>query len=205
MFVVGRGNKDVQSGRDCWVLPRTDPKSHWYFVFYKGIIPEKAIKLAVNDYAREYWGRRLNIHPDELPLSYGMLSGATAGFCQVIATNPMEIVKIQLQLAGLQGNSLSASNVVKEMGIKGLYRGTTATLARDVPFSIVFFSLVSLFKQLGTPKDQPTPFSTIFASGISAGAIASALVTPMDVVKTRLQVMQKEGIVVYKGQLDCYK
>jgi len=30
-----------------------------------------------------------NQHPDELDLRYGMMAGATAGFCQVIATNPM--------------------------------------------------------------------------------------------------------------------
>jgi hypothetical protein len=60
------------------------------FGFYKGInpnlvgiIPEKAIKLAVNDLTREFLGRKLKIDHEVLPLRYGMLAGATAGFCQV--------------------------------------------------------------------------------------------------------------------------
>ncbi|KAI8898778.1 mitochondrial carrier domain-containing protein [Globomyces pollinis-pini] len=169
-----------------------------------GIIPEKAIKLAVNDLAREYWAKQLSVHPDHLPIQYGMLAGATAGICQVIATNPMEIVKIQLQVSN--NRKINTTELIKSMGIKGLYRGTTATLARDVPFSIIFFSFVSMFKDLGTEKGQTKPkFSTIFGSGVLAGAIAAAVVTPMDVVKTKLQVLPTDGVSLYSGQLDCYR
>lgn len=124
-----------------------------------GIIPEKAIKLAVNDYARERCAALLDMeNPDNIPLMYGMLSGATAGLCQVIATNPMEIVKIQLQLqgsrAGAAVSKVSALELVKQLGLKGLYKGSTATLARDVPFSLIFFSLVSALKNAGTSAGQ---------------------------------------------------
>eukprot|EP00842_Homolaphlyctis_polyrhiza_P003907 jgi/Hompol1/4517/HPOL_003688-RA len=175
-----------------------------------GIIPEKAIKLAVNDYAREYWGRKTNTHPDHIPLQYGVISGATAGFCQVIATNPMEIVKIQLQLAGASSASsttpkLTAGDVVRQLGLRGLYRGTAATLARDVPFSFLFFPMTAVLKSFFTPTGQKdVPFAVVFGSGIVSGAVAAAAVTPMDVVKTRLQVIPKPGDKVYTGMINCY-
>jgi hypothetical protein len=147
--------------------------------------------------------------PDNLPVVYGMLAGATAGLFQVIATNPMEITKIQLQLASSRIDSASkpqgALQVVQKLGMKGLYKGTFATFARDVPFSLVFFSLQAFLKERGTKAGQKTPLSTVFGSGIIAGAFGAALVTPMDVVKTRLQVIPQPGDRIYKGQLDCYK
>jgi len=66
-----------------------------------GVIPEKAIKLAVNDYLRERLQesepKNANGTPKTLPLGKQILAGAGAGLCQVIATNPVEIVKIRLQ------------------------------------------------------------------------------------------------------------
>lgn len=66
--------------------------------------------------------------PDRLSIGKGMIAGATAGTCQVIATNPMEIVKIRMQLGQ------SAAQVMRDLGVGGLYKGTAATLCRDVPF-----------------------------------------------------------------------
>jgi Mitochondrial carrier protein len=134
----------------------------------------------------------------------------TAGLCQVVATNPMEIVKIQLQLAGARlapGEARpTAMDVVRKLGLKGMYKGTAATLARDVPFSFIFFPLVAAVKGLATPlADGTAPFYAVFGSGVVAGAVAAAAVTPMDVVKTRLQVIPKPGDRVYSGMLDCYR
>ncbi|KAG0091317.1 hypothetical protein BGZ93_002920 [Podila epicladia] len=175
-----------------------------------GITPEKAIKLAVNDFAREYWAEKTNVSEEKLAIQYGMLAGATAGFCQVIATNPMEIVKIQMQVAGSQKlepgeKRPTAMGIVRNLGLRGLYRGTPATLMRDVPFSIMFFPLNSFLKLQGADENGKIPFSTIFGAGIVAGVVAASAVTPADVIKTRLQVARKPGDPTYKGIADCFQ
>lgn len=61
------------------------------------ITPEKAIKLAANDFFRHHLGDGKG---GQLPLHREMLAGGSAGFCQIIITTPMELLKIQLQDAG---------------------------------------------------------------------------------------------------------
>ena len=41
---------------------------------------------------------------------------------QVTFTNPIEIVKIRLQVAGEMGGRASALNVMKDLGFFGLYK-----------------------------------------------------------------------------------
>lgn len=120
-----------------------------------------------------------------------MLAGALAGTTQVIATNPMETVKIQMQMATASFRQASIAtlqqvpttfSVVKELGLKGLYRGSFATLSRDVPFSMIFFQLFALFKEKsGANRHESSHhFPLIFGSGIAAGALSAFLVTPID-------------------------
>ncbi|KAF9206174.1 hypothetical protein BGZ49_002879 [Haplosporangium sp. Z 27] len=175
-----------------------------------GITPEKAIKLAVNDFSREYWAEHTHVTEDKLAIQYGMLSGATAGLCQVIATNPMEIVKIQMQVAGAQKlapgeHRPSAMEIVRSLGLRGLYRGTPATLLRDVPFSIIFFPLNSYLKLQGADSDGKASFSVVLGAGLAAGVVAASAVTPADVIKTRLQVATKPGEPVFRGIADCFQ
>ena len=76
-----------------------------------GISPEKSIKLAVNDYIRDYYSQKYKIDQGELPLKFGIIAGSTAGFCQVIVTNPMEMTKIQMQMT-----NKSTMQVVSDLG-----------------------------------------------------------------------------------------
>lgn len=54
-----------------------------------------------------------------------------AGGSQVIFTNPLEIVKIRLQIAGevAGGAKIRAWSVVKELGLMGLYKGSLRRVA----------------------------------------------------------------------------
>jgi len=54
-----------------------------------------------------------------------------------------------LQTAGIEGTRLTAMEAVQELGLKGLYRGAPATLARDIPFSVCFFSSYGWLKVRG--------------------------------------------------------
>ena len=120
----------------------------------------------------------------------GLGIGAMAGLCQCVATNPMEIVKIRLQTAALNGETVTMGETVKEMGLKGLYRGAPSTLFRDIPFSAMFFCTYGVLKdEWATDKATGNvEFWKVLVAGMAAGMGAGWLSTPMDVVKTRIQV-----------------
>uniref|UniRef100_A0A915E5U2 Mitochondrial carrier protein n=1 Tax=Ditylenchus dipsaci TaxID=166011 RepID=A0A915E5U2_9BILA len=84
-----------------------------------GISPEKAIKLTVNDVVR----RQLTFD-GRISIPCEIISGACGGACQVIVTNPLEIVKIRLQVVGevLGRPKVSVFSVIRELGFLGLYR-----------------------------------------------------------------------------------
>jgi hypothetical protein len=143
--------------------------------------------IATNEILREF------LSPDEtkIQLWQEIVAGAGAGFCQVLATNPMEIVKIRLQTQNTLpvAQRTGAMGIVRELGIRGLYKGASACLLRDVPFSLVFFPLYSNIKKLLSDKDGNNSFGSILVSGAMAGSSAAAFTTPIDVTKTRLQVV----------------
>jgi len=154
-----------------------------------GIIPEKAIKLACADQFRD-WLR--DPHTGRVSLAAELVAGAGAGFCQVVVTTPMEIVKIRCQLTGA-----SMVSVVRELGLRGLYKGYVPTLTRDVWFSAIFFPLQAKMKESIIHRDDSSTQKTLksFLAGITAGAVASGLSTPVDVIKTRLQGGDPGGVL----------
>ncbi|CAH1775700.1 unnamed protein product [Owenia fusiformis] len=168
-----------------------------------GVAPEKAIKLTMNDLVRD----NLRGKDGELPLWAEMVAGGTAGGSQVVFTNPLEIVKIRLQVAGeiaSTAKSVSAISVIKELGFFGLYKGASACLLRDIPFSAIYFPSYAHGKKLLSDENGHNHPSTLFAAGVVAGIPAAGLTTPADVIKTRLQVAARAGQTTYSGIMDCF-
>lgn len=181
------------------------------------ITPEKAIKLAANDYFRHH----LTTKDGQLPITRQMAAGGLAGACQIVITTPMELLKIQMQDAGRVAAAAKAAGktvpkasatqiameLLKQKGIAGLYKGTGATALRDVSFSVVYFPLFATLNQLGPRKDDGSGdavFYVSFLSGCAAGSMAALAVNPFDVIKTRLQALKKaEGEMVFNGVADC--
>ncbi|XP_070535510.1 LOW QUALITY PROTEIN: electrogenic aspartate/glutamate antiporter SLC25A12, mitochondrial-like [Ptychodera flava] len=166
-----------------------------------GVAPEKAIKLTMNDFMRDH----LTPPNGEIPFWAECVAGGMAGGSQVMFTNPLEIVKIRLQVAGeiQSGPRVSALSVMRELGFLGLYKGARACFLRDIPFSAIYFSLYANAKLwLADENGVNSPLSLLTAATL-AGAPAASLTTPADVIKTRLQVVARAGQTTYHGVIDC--
>ncbi|XP_071466382.1 mitochondrial glutamate carrier 2 isoform X2 [Marmota flaviventris] len=226
--------KDMYKGMiDC--LMKT-ARAEGFLGMYRGaavnltlVTPEKAIKLAANDFFRQLLmkdGMQRNLKME-------MLAGCGAGMCQVVVTCPMEMLKIQLQDAGRlaaphqsstsapsssrsyttgsasthkrPSATLIAWELLRTQGLAGLYKGLGATLLRDIPFSIIYFPMFANLNKLGVHElTGKASFAHSFMSGCIAGSLAAVAVTPLDVLKTRIQTLKKGlGEDVYSGIMDC--
>ncbi|CAL8297392.1 unnamed protein product [Lota lota] len=167
-----------------------------------GVAPEKAIKLTVNDFVRGKTGQK----DGSVPLGAEILAGGCAGGSQVIFTNPVEIVKIRLQVAGeiTTGPRVSALSVIRELGFLGLYKGAKACFLRDIPFSAIYFPCYAHLKTYFSQEDGTIGPAKMLLAGALAGMPAASLVTPADVIKTRLQVAARAGQTTYNGLTDCF-
>lgn len=151
------------------------------------VMPEKALKLTLNTYFRKALGER----DGKLGAARAMLAGGMAGACQVVATNPMELLKIQGATMQDKFNKgqikemVGYGRLLRQLGPSGLYTGVAATLIRDVPFSMLYFWLYGA----GSNRFQAAGLSlgpASFAAGCVAGTVAAAVSTPLDVIKTRV-------------------
>jgi len=155
-----------------------------------GVVPEKSIKLFVHD--------------QSAPLLGEALSGALAGLCQVVATNPLEIVKVRLQLSS---NPDSPLGVLQRLGAASnplvLYTGAAACAARDSLFSAILFPVYASARTMLAEGDMHMTGALLsLTAGMLAAAPAAYLTTPADVVKTRLQEVRGERRLGDGRQLD---
>ena len=136
-----------------------------------GIAPEKGIKLGVNDLLQATSMSSLG----SFPLWAQIVSGGISGACQVIASSPLEVMKV-----GLQTSDMSIQEVwTKVGGASGLFRGAEACILRDVLFTAICFPLYSALVH----GDAALP---AFVAGAISGVVSSFAATPPDVIKTRI-------------------
>jgi len=139
---------------------------------------------------------------------------ATAGFLSAVPatliTAPVERAKVLLQVQGQGGSEQKYKGVLdvirhlyKEGGIRSIFRGTTATLARDGPGSAAYFSAYEVTKKALTPAGSSPAelhLGAVILAGGTAGVAMWTLAIPPDVVKSRIQ---SAPTGTYNGFLDC--
>ncbi|KAJ6604502.1 carnitine/acyl carnitine carrier [Mycena vulgaris] len=149
---------------------------------------------------------------------------AAAGFMSAVpatlVTAPVERAKVLLQVQGQGGSEHKYKGVLdvmkhlyKEGGMKSIFRGSGATLARDGPGSAAYFAAYEVTKKALTPAgSSPSELNlgAIILAGGTAGVAMWSLAIPPDasrptrkkhpVLKSRLQ---SAPTGTYSGMMDC--
>ncbi|KAJ2616398.1 carnitine transporter [Coemansia sp. RSA 1365] len=110
---------------------------------------------------------------------------------------PTERIKCMLQVASANGSGTvykgpadAALGIIRAGGIASLFKGTCATLLRDIPGSVAYFGAYEYIKKALTGNNAGegpiSPLAIVTAGGL-AGMATWTVAIPPDVLKSRLQ------------------
>uniref|UniRef100_A0A6I8NUT2 Solute carrier family 25 member 24 n=1 Tax=Ornithorhynchus anatinus TaxID=9258 RepID=A0A6I8NUT2_ORNAN len=135
-----------------------------------------------------------------------LLAGGVAGAVSRTGTAPLDRLKVMMQVHGSKSNQINIvsgfKQMVKEGGIRSLWRGNGVNVLKIAPETAVKFWAYEQYKKLLTKDGAKVGTVERFVSGSLAGATAQTFIYPMEVLKTRLAV-GKTG--QYSGMFDCAK
>ncbi|XP_049297837.1 solute carrier family 25 member 34-like [Anopheles funestus] len=157
-----------------------------------------SVRLGTYQTANDFGWTKSTQYPSLTPL-LSLLWGGCAGLVSATASCPFYVVKTQLQAvtAGSytarfqhhHSGTLSAfGNIYQQSGIRGLFRGYPASVARLVVGSAAEMASFSVCKEffLRYQVFQESIVLTALASSTVAGFFTSVLMSPCDVVTTRM-------------------
>ena len=154
-------------------------------------VPNTIIYFTTYEQLRYKLGTFYEKHDTMVALSSGALARTWA--CTIVS--PLELIRTKMQSQKMKFYQVqqALSVTLKSEGIIGLWKGYSATLLRDVPFSAIYWGIYESFR----PTEYN--FQQNFMAGAISGTIASTITLPMDVIKTRLQMDLGEKIVRGNG------
>ncbi|KAK0459849.1 mitochondrial carrier domain-containing protein [Desarmillaria tabescens] len=127
-------------------------------------------------------------------------AGGIAGACEALTCQPLDTIKVRMQLSKSgrapgtkpRGFFATGTYIVRRETPLALYKGLGAVLSGIVPKMAIRFASFEAYKGwLADKETGKTSLGNIFLAGLGAGTTeAVAVVTPMEVVKIRLQAQQ---------------
>eukprot|EP01098_Paradermamoeba_levis_P007529 TRINITY_DN3116_c0_g1_i1.p1 TRINITY_DN3116_c0_g1~~TRINITY_DN3116_c0_g1_i1.p1 ORF type:complete len:317 (-),score=105.13 TRINITY_DN3116_c0_g1_i1:143-1015(-) len=144
---------------------------------------------------------------EKLSMGQVIFAGGFSAIPTTAIMAPGERIKVILQTQGQAGEKAQFKgpvDVVKHLyrtgGMRSIFKGTVATLWRDVPGSMAWFGMYEYLKSIGGAYST-NPFYTLMAGGL-AGVSNWLISIPPDVIKSRFQ-SAPEG--KYSGLWDVMK
>lgn len=158
----------------------------------------------------------MDFWPEFLASSWGreFVAGGFGGIAGIISGYPLDTLRIRLQ----QPNSGSAFSILRRVmageGPAALYRGMGAPLA-SVTFqnAMVFqtYAILSRAFDSSASASDPPSYKGVVLGGVGTGAIQSIMLSPVELVKIRLQLQNvshanlREAAASHKGPVSVAK
>ncbi|GAB5368027.1 hypothetical protein AAMO2058_001282500 [Amorphochlora amoebiformis] len=140
----------------------------------------------------------------------GFLDGGLASCGAEVATMPLDVLKVRMQLQGQPGflaaNPITtAATMLREEGIFVFWRGTSPAILRQATYGTLRIGLYSRAKayigiEEGSAKADPL---RKMSAGVISGSAAAAICNPTDLIKVRMQSGIHRGQNRYRGILHA--
>lgn len=139
------------------------------------------------------------------------VSGMVAETVSCVLWVPIDVIKERMQIQKYRQQAVPSGEkqlvyyrngvdamrkIVRNEGILGFYRGYGATIMSFGPFSAFYFMFYEQFKGaamkvLQAKREKDLNFTVFVGCSCAAGALASFITNPLDLVKLRLQVQRQ--------------
>jgi len=199
-FFAAGGFRGIYNGLGSAVVGSA-PGAALFFVTYE------SVKSSFSNGSKGIQGNEVLVH------------GVAASLGEIAACAvrvPTEVVKQRVQAGQHVSSSEALRAILRMKGSRGwismwkeLYRGWSITVMREVPFTVIQFPLWEAMKRwavdrrthkepgsvgnvMGKENSQSATAMESAVFGSMSGAIAGALTTPLDVLKTRLMLAKEK-------------
>lgn len=193
---------------------------------YRGLFPASVGSVLSWAFYFHFFQRARNIISPYFrhPTAAHLLAGTVAGVITSVATNPIWVVKVRLQLQSERGRSLRPGarpysglsdglvTIIREEGVLGLYRGLSPSLWLVSHGALQFTlyemvksylqrrkessldSLVSFRNNANLGNEKAASVSDALIASTSSKLVASVTTYPLQVARTRMQERMADGV-----------
>jgi solute carrier family 25 carnitine/acylcarnitine transporter 20/29 len=181
-----------QQHKNAWTCFQNTIKSQGPMSLYKGSLSPfigfgicNAVVFSANGFFRRLLSSQ---EGTDLSLSKIIMAGGCSGAIVAVINCPFELVKVKLQTSNNAYKNVidCGISILKQQGIRGLYRGFPMTIARDIPSFASYFGMYEGVKRAFKASDIEGKWTLLVAGGI-AGIAAWLPGYPQDLVKSRIQ------------------
>ncbi|KAI8913930.1 mitochondrial carrier domain-containing protein [Powellomyces hirtus] len=196
-----------------------------------GVVPARAIYFATYSQGKHAYTKLNN--GQETPIVH-MFSAATAGIATATCTNPIWLIKTRMQLQSenpdlkthqrYKNSFQCLTRVLREEGIRGLYKGLSASFLGLAESTLQFVTyeylkktwverrkaarlemLTDEEKRNASLANSPADWLDTFAAAAVAKFGAAIITYPHEVLRTRLRQTPENGVTKYRGLVQSAK
>ncbi|GCE97479.1 Fe(2+) transporter [Zygosaccharomyces mellis] len=121
------------------------------------------------------------------------LSGTAATVAADFLMNPFDTIKQRMQLNTVTPMHRVAKGIYQREGLAAFYYSYPTTIVMNIPFAAMNFVIYESSTKIFNPGNVYNPLVHCLCGGIS-GAACAAITTPLDCIKTVLQVRGSESV-----------
>jgi len=117
-----------------------------------------------------------------------LLAGSMGGLASTLSGHPLDTVRIRVQV--LNEKPLACmKNIMRREGLKAFYKGVNSPLITSPMITAMMFGTYETTKRtLGFHSADDMSFSQVLLAGAITGVVFATGITPIDLVKCRLQM-----------------